>query len=190
MLNFPQLILQKGLIIVEPPKEKDYEDFDGTPPEDYDMFDDGSDTFDPTNAPIDGTMDHKWRALGYDHGMYYYYSFLTGQLVPLKPSQHDESNLLQFADIGWWDTNFPSGKKPDYASAKAFMMNACHRVGVFDDQKIRGCGSWLDDGKIVNHRGDHISSEGMDTRIEDYKGKYIYEKDIAVSGCNVCATSK
>lgn len=153
-----------------------YEDFD-QPPEDYDSV--GVDY----SIPSGGTgyaIDGKWRALGYDRGVYYYYSFLTGQLVALKPSQHDESNLLQFADLSWWETHYPGNKKPNYSSAKNFMMMECHRVGVFDFDKIRGCGSWIDEGRIVIHRGNTVVIEGKEIPVEDYKGKFIYERDITV----------
>lgn len=153
-----------------------YDDFDG-PAEEYDSI--GVDYSAPNYSP-DSAIDGKWRALGYDHGTYYYYSFLTGQLVALKPSQHDESNLLQFADLSWWESHYPGNKKPNYLSAKNFMMNECHRVGVFDFDKIRGCGSWIDDGRIVVHRGNTIQIDDKEIPVEEYKGKFIYERDITV----------
>jgi putative DNA primase/helicase len=138
------------------------------------------------------SAESKWRCLGFNKGDYYYYSFVTGQLVKLTPRQHDESYLLQFASIGWWLEHFPTnaGNKPNWTAAKNYMMEGCHRVGIFDDQKLRGCGAWLDEDRIVIHKGDYLLIDGKEVSVEKYQGKYIYEADIRVKADNAVPLSK
>ncbi len=99
------------------------------------------------------------RALGFDHGVYYYLSPLTGQLVQLTAGDHGAANLCTLQRLTWWETEFPSNSKQQpFALPKARMalMEACHRTGPFDPTLVRGRGFWIEDDGPVLHEGSWI----------------------------------
>lgn len=121
------------------------------------------------------------KALGYEHGRYYYHSPVTQQIVELASEAHSAANLLQLQSLEWWEASYPAGKqartKFDVESARADLMEACHRTGVFDPELLRGRGIWLDETgtQAILHEGNQVWVDGAAYPPAAAPGRHIYE---------------
>lgn len=119
------------------------------------------------------------RALGFDHGTYYYLSPITQQVVQLNAADHGEANLCQLRELDWWAGMFPPTRAQprfDVSRARDALMNACHRVGPFEPELVRGRGVWWDDaqGAIV-HVGQWVHAGAKAWRPSEAPLRHIYE---------------
>ena len=121
------------------------------------------------------------RILGFAHERYFYLSPLTQQLVELTAADHsNEANLCRLRELKWWAEQFPaSGRnrgKFDLSLAREQLMSACHRVGPFDPERLRGRGIYWDEalGPIV-HGGQWVSAAGKSWRPSDVPLEHVYE---------------
>ena len=121
-------------------------------------------------------QDQFFRVLGYKHDEYFYLSYGKKQVVSLKASAHNINNFLQLAPMDFWEqTNGGlTGGKLSQAITNSLLAQS-HSFGVFNVEKIRGIGAWIDDGRVVIHMGDFLKIDGEKTPINEYTGKYIYE---------------
>lgn len=119
------------------------------------------------------------RALGYDHGAYYYLSPLTQQVVELAAAEHSEANICQLRELVWWVDRYPpAGRvrtKFDVSRARDELMQACHRVGPFDAELARGRGVWWHEGRAVLHDGYWVRYGDGCWRPSDVQLPHIYE---------------
>jgi len=121
-------------------------------------------------------QDNFFRVLGYDHDEYFYLSYQKKQIVSLKPSSHNMNNFLQLAPMDYWEQVYQglTGSKL-WNAATNDLLNQCHDIGVFNMDKVRGVGAWIDGGRVVIHMGDALRINDCYTSIKEYEGKYIYE---------------
>ena len=93
--------------------------------------------------------------LGHDNGLFYYLSLGTGQVHALTPARHVELELTALADPdGYWRTipMFCKDDKEDWDPKKSaqWMMKWCRLRGIYNPDRIRGRGAWLDTDKEGN----------------------------------------
>lgn len=139
--------------------------------------------FDPGQyEPVDTEPvedDHApFKALGYDHGVFYYLARGGQQVIELSGSAHTKNNLLMLAPLHWWEREYRGGKKEEgfnVAMAANALMRACERAGVYDPSRVRGRGAWWDDGKAVIHLGDRVVIDGEQYDIHRVRSRYVYE---------------
>ena len=96
---------------------------------------------------------------------------------------HSESELLKLLPlIEYWRMRYPTSKNGvDWQLARASLMEECLQAGVFQEEKIRGSGVWLDEGRIVLHLGDRLIVNGSVADIAFFKSQYHYELDVGFS---------
>lgn len=116
--------------------------------------------------------------VGYEKGLYYYLSYLTGQIVSLRPTDHKIHNLCQLAPLVFWEMEYQDqiNQKNGWSFIADELMEKCHKMGVFDPDNCRGRGAWTDEGKTVIHLGDHLIYNGKPLDPRKIKSKFIYEK--------------
>lgn len=116
--------------------------------------------------------------LGFNDGEYYYYPIRTMQIVALTPAGHTLNNLLQLANLGEWQDNPLFAKcRPNEIALYAWnwLSSRAHEIGIFKpDERIRGRGIWVDDGRIVYHAGNVLYVDGVRTKIVEFKSWYVY----------------
>jgi putative DNA primase/helicase len=119
----------------------------------------------------------EFQLLGYDHELYYYLSRATGQVVELTARNHDKHNLLRLASLRYWESRYGAEHGVHWSGAQAALIDAQHRVGVFDQDRFRGRGAWWDPGHgAVMHTGTHLVTEAGATLVKDLApGRYVYE---------------
>lgn len=131
-------------------------------------------------AAMRGDFDMNFRCLGYNSGVYYYYPFSSCQIVALTAGSHSMNNLLQLDSLQAWEMKFGgsgetvSHSKMAIMSANA-MVETCHLRGVFmQEDRIRGCGAWVDEGRVVLHTGDALYVDGVKMHFREFSSQYTY----------------
>jgi len=94
--------------------------------------------------------------LGFDNGKYFYLPRSTGQVTTISRGSHTATNLLELAEIGYWESVHPSKEGINWLAAASALFRNQSAAGVFDPDRIRGRGAWLDDGRVVFHLGDRL----------------------------------
>lgn len=150
--------------------------FDERPPPDIERPDDFDDM---PMYDVGGVHDAPFQALGYDRRRYYFARRDGGQIIDLSARDIREiACLIELAPASYWQMNFPAQNqaKFDGVAACNALVAACRAAGVFDPDRVRGRGVWLDDGRAVMHLGDGLLVDGAPCKISALASDYIYEQ--------------
>lgn len=123
-------------------------------------------TIDPVTMPF--------RFLGQNGGFYHYISDEDKQITRLSADQHTQRSLMHIAPLQWWETYFPGKTSVDWNAACNWSFRMSKKTGLFDTRRIRGRGTWFDNGRVVQHNGDVLIVDGEKYDINDFNTKYIY----------------
>lgn len=128
--------------------------------------------------PLRGDFDMNFKVLGYNQGTYYYFPFKGRQIIPLTAGGHTLQNLYRLDDLDNWMGKFGAGetseKKMVMYASNALMQLAHHR-GVFkEEDSVRGCGAWIDDGRYVLHCGDRLFVDKRETKFDQIQSEFTY----------------
>lgn len=120
-----------------------------------------------------------FKVLGYSGDKYYYFPHTKRQIVTLTPSQHTINNLLQLADVEFWRKIYGANGQASVSTmtlaASNFLIEEATKKGIFDEAgRVRGCGAWVDDGRVVLHCGDKLIVDGAETEFNALKSKFTY----------------
>ncbi len=122
-----------------------------------------------------------FRCLGYDGGEYYFLPARAGQIVRLNAQGcHNAAALVALAPLSWWEGAYPGRKSFDHKRAGNALIRECERVGVFDPERQRGRGVWLDEGRTVVHLGDRLLADGVVYSPAAFPSKFFYEVSRAI----------
>lgn len=114
--------------------------------------------------------------LGYNRETYYIFQHGKRQISERKRGDFSEVGLIEMADINWWEINFPGARASiDTKAAAQFIIRTAEQRGIFDTEKIRGRGAWIDDGRVVYHHGSHLSVDGKPMDVTEIDSNYVYE---------------
>lgn len=125
------------------------------------------------------------RALGYNHGRYYYLSGVQRQVHEYSAQSHGSTGLIQLAPLTYWQATFANGapmKGENWQAATDALMRLCERQGIFDTTIIRGRGCWMDDGRMVLNLGNRLIADDVDVGIEEFDSDFIYEAGARLKG--------
>lgn len=134
----------------------------------------------PDPVPTLSNEMRPFRVLGYNkteggNNEFYIYSYKSKQVLRFMPSTFTDKNLIQLADLGWWEYTFPTKKGFDADMAAQYLMNSCYDAGVYDQDNIRGVGAWYDEGRVIVHAGTHLVTNGSKFDLREFESKHIYE---------------
>jgi hypothetical protein len=109
----------------------------------------------PDDAPPEEHHDIiPFQFLGYDHGKHYYMPKLSSQVIELSIAAHNKPHLISLtSSLLFWEQNFTYNDKMDWDRAIEWMMQESHKKGVFDPDRIRGRGAWVDANRVIFHLG-------------------------------------
>lgn len=160
-------------VVPEPPPWEGEPDFsvaeDAPEPDDGGADEDEDDDARPEN-------NSHFTILGYNRETYYIFQHGKRQISERTKGDFSEVGLIELADINWWEMNFPGERvNIDTKAAAQFIIRTAERRGIFDNEKIRGRGAWLDEQRMVYHHGSHLSVDGAHVDVTRIKSKYIYE---------------
>jgi len=125
-----------------------------------------------------------FKCLGFEHAndqnSYVFFVFRTNVIVKLSPGGINTSNLLQLAPLKYWEDTYPKMSRAgaikfEITTVADSLISACSRIGIFNSNKIRGRGAWIDNGLPVIHCGDRLIVNGVYTSFSAHRSRYIYE---------------
>ena len=137
---------------------------------------------DPDNPPF--------KILGSNDGAFYYMPDEDLQLVRMTAEQHSQANMIALAPLQWWETTFPSKRGTDWNAGRNFMFRYSKGMGIYDSKKLRGCGTWSDQNRTVQHNGDMLIVDGVATKIQDFKTNFIYNASYPIESSQTEPLSK
>lgn len=140
----------------------------------------------PTNDPAHyNTVDDRppdpdtappFRVLGHFRNTFYYHPRGTKEIISLTAAQHTQANLLGLAPLSHWQEHFEHKTKHfDVLAAADALMRRAEKVGVFDVERLRGRGAWIEKGRPVVHLGNVVWKDGAKLSPADATDFYIYE---------------
>ena len=117
--------------------------------------------------------------LGHDRGTFYYLSQASRQVVALTADRHSRNTLMAMASLAhyWQRSRFISPKGiVQWEDATDWLMCQCREVGIFDPDRLRGRGAWIDNKRAVLHLGDKLIVDGDPVPINMFSSRFIYEQ--------------
>lgn len=111
--------------------------------------------------------------LGYNDQFYYFLPKTTGQVVEVSASALGSLQTLQRLVPKSWLVRWFGGEngsdKEITSNASSALMEVCHRTGIYNPDRIRGIGAWMEGSDCVFNTGTRIISNGQDIPISQYK---------------------
>ena len=127
----------------EPVPEYDYPDHDG--------------------GGFDEPVAFDFKPLGHDKGRFFFFTSAGGQVRDFSARDLQSVGcLLELARLSYWEMNYP-GKGESGFNVKAAgddMMRQCYKAKIYNPDRIRGRGAWIDEGRSVLHMGDRLIVDG------------------------------
>ncbi len=114
--------------------------------------------------------------MGYDHGTFYYFSTATRQIAGLRSTEHTRAHLCGLAPSTYWERHQEFWTKSGFGwNAMAdHLMTQCRDIGIYDPERVRGRGAWMDGDDVILHLG-HALVRGAETLPVGILSRYIYE---------------
>ena len=117
-----------------------------------------------------------FRILGIDHDRHFYLTKSTGQVITLESARHNKLNLYSIAPMEWWESKFGNGRGgSDWDAAVNALFIVGAQMGIYNESRIRGCGVWHDEGRVIIHFGNRLMIDGKELNLHEVKSKFIYE---------------
>lgn len=113
--------------------------------------------------------------LGHEAEDYFYTTNSNKQIVRIPRSGHSSGALLDLQPLEYWWDLFPSKKGVNWTKAASELMSECRKRGIFNPEKVRGVGCWLDNKKLVIHLGNRIIVDDVIIPIGEFRSNFIYE---------------
>ena len=122
--------------------------------------------------------------LGFDKDDYFYLPRDTGQVVRLPRRAHTSTALCSMAHVNYWAAIHPGQRTTvDWPAAFSSVFEKQAAVGVFDPNRVRGRGAWLDAGRVVFHLGDRLIVDGTSHHVLDPPPtRFFYEQACHLDG--------
>lgn len=135
----------------------------------------GDDPLPPPEEGIDKFIE--LRPLGYDGGNFYILGRQSKQVHEMTArALLSEAGLMELMpDRFHWDRRYGNDKgKIDWASAGSELMAQCYKAGVYDPERNRGRGVWMDRKRVVLHLGNKLLIDGRLVDPVEIESEYIY----------------
>jgi len=124
--------------------------------------------------------------LGHNGGAFYFLPKRTGQVVSFGATALGSiQNLVTMAPDQMWQDYFggkeTSDAKVAVAASKA-LIATCISIGVFDPDKVRGVGAWIEGASVIFNTGGRIIHGGNVTDVRAFKpaSRYLYPANVDV----------
>lgn len=133
---------------------------------------------DRDDEPVAPSSDEGIIPLGHDRGIFYYYSRSGRQVCPLAAAAHSKNTLTAMASVAhFWQRSRHVSEKGAilWDDAIDWMMRECRNIGIYDPDRIRGRGAWIDGGRAVLHVGDKLIVDGKPVPLMLGGSRFIYE---------------
>lgn len=131
----------------------------------------------PAPAPAPDESEWPFYCLGYDRDRYFLYTREGKQVITMSAKDlSSHGQLLKLARLSWLEGAFAGRESFNAKQAADEIIRACYRQGVYDPDRIRGRGVWIDAGRSVLHLGDRLIVDGVPTHLIEMESRFIYEQ--------------
>jgi len=115
------------------------------------------------------------KVLGFNDKKIYLMPRSTLQVQELSNSILGKDVLITLADSTFWMTHFPKEDfKINWEKGREWILRESKRVGAYYPEQNRGCGAWVDKGRIVVHMGNELIVDGKPTNLVEFQSDFIY----------------
>ncbi len=134
-----------------------------------------------TEDPPEPVRPIGYRALGFEtagnKSMYYFYSYGKNKVLMITASGFSKPTLFDlYPDVYYWETNYPgSNGGINVDMAMCALIEECREAGLYDPDKVRMRGAWVDRGRVVLHVGPFLIVDGKRTEINGIDSRFVYE---------------
>lgn len=111
-------------------------------------------------------------ALGHRNLTYYYTSNYNRQILAFNA--HSADTLTSLQPLEYWEQLYTTKTGVDWQKAASDLKKECHAKGIFNPQRVRGLGVWLDAGRVIVHLGNRLLVDRVECGLHDLKGPNIY----------------
>ena len=123
---------------------------------------------------LDFAINSRWRPIGYDNQIYYLMNDSAEQIWGFTAAKlMSEAGMREIVeDTDYWreEQGVAGGRKVNWTEAGANVMTRCVRAGVYNPDRIRGRGVWIDKDvkgadRVILHAGEelYLTREAEDT---------------------------
>jgi len=123
-----------------------------------------------------------FKCLGHENNggtIYVFFNYRTNSVIRFTTASFSSSSLLQLAPLNYWEGHYSkdarSGVKYDINRVADHLTTICSRMGIFDNNMIRGRGAWMDNKVPVIHCGNYLIVDGKMKSFSNHKSRFIYE---------------
>ena len=169
------------VVVVQDEEPPHHDDYDGPQWDDDSAPDDRASSppaTPPAAAPAaPATERENIIPLGHDRGTYYYLSTSTGQVEGVAAGNHSRAMLSHLASetYYWSRTRFINKNGVDWNAAADDLRVRCRAAGIYNPDRLRGRGAWLDGDRSVLHVGDRCIVDGVEAGLMIPGSQYVYE---------------
>ena len=131
--------------------------------------------------PFIDNIDFPFSFLGYDRKNHYFLQRNTGMIYNIKKGKISPIDLYELAPIEFWENHYSDVNKKipsvDWHFVISTLVQRSNAMKPFSFDKLRGRGTWLEDGKLLINTGEHIIYEGNKISVKEFKNNsHIYER--------------
>lgn len=113
--------------------------------------------------------------LGYDEDDYFFFHHGKKQILVRTARAFSDTGLIELAPVNWWEECFPAANGGiDKKAACNWIFRTADARGIYDMERVRGRGAWMDKGRYVFHHGDRLTVDGEQMGITRIKSAYVY----------------
>lgn len=117
---------------------------------------------------------HVIHALGFHRNSYYFTTTRNPQVQSI--SEFSSADFAKLAPIYYWESRFDNGKgKMDLEKAKFHLVDLGQKIGVFEPSRIKGRGVYIDNERLVIHKGNRLLVDNKEIDIQDFKTENFYD---------------
>lgn len=107
-----------------------------------------------------------------------YFFYLTHARNVITLTSLTPLNLYRLAPKSFWEGLYSYGdNSADLAQAASDIYEKAREVGVYDTNRIRGRGVWLDKKRIVINTGSQLIVDNVETDLDQFDSKFFYVFD-------------
>lgn len=124
--------------------------------------------------------------LGYNNNTSYFIPDRSQQIYEIPvDGLGNQSKLMWLAPLDYWEKNFQGRQGVSWKFATNTLINVVTKKGLFNMQKVRGRGGWIDNGRLVIHTGDKLLVDNQLHELHNFKSEFTYCKSFALESDNV-----
>ena len=140
----------------------------------------------PATTPTPDVDSGEWfQCLGFNKSEYYYLPRGQKQVITITAAGHSDKRLLTLAPREFWLQQYPKPGRDlaiDWTWAISDLYAVQHSAGVSDPRRVRGRGTWIDDGRVIIHLGERLISNGQQVQVGKLESRFIYEQGARIPG--------